>query len=102
MTNVVTPSMISAEFWALLHRMGLPKLCDSATITLAAGDVVRVTAEFALTEENGELKMVEGAIERASADYVFVREDELAVLQAAAAPFAAGGLVAPGLGVIGD
>lgn len=102
MTNIVTPSMISAEFWDLLHRMGLPKLCDSATITLSAGDVVRVTAEFALTEENGELKLVEGAIEKASADFVFVREEELAALQAAAATFASGGLVASGLGIIGD
>lgn len=85
MANILTPSMISAEFWALLHRMGLPDHCDRATITLSTGEVVRVTADFALTDENGELQLVEDAIAKASEDYVFVRQADLEALEASLA-----------------
>jgi hypothetical protein len=81
MAQPFTAHQISREFWALLHRMGLPKEIVSATIKLEIDAPVIVTAGFYLTEQDGELKLVEDAIASASADFVFVRADELADLK---------------------
>lgn len=79
--SILTDIDVSAEVWALLHRMGLPEHLNAATIRLQAGQPVVVTAEFCLTDGDGALKRLGDKIERSSADFVIVPAVEWADLK---------------------